>query len=256
MSIPIITFVIHLAVNCWLLVILWRRDLWRMLPWFYFYIASEFVTTSVALTLWCINPRLYVTVYWWMEPVVIGLMVGAVRESFLGTFVGFSSLRWFPWVVTSVIAGVLVYSTWKAIYAPPVQSNRAISFIIAGEFTFRWGIVAIALLSLLMVRMLELPNDSREVVVMGGCAIASAAFLVTVLSRSFFGEKYTWIMQYIPELGYLMAITIWIKYMLRPELEFGFKELGITPEQMAAELRRYQETAERLLKAPKVPRER
>jgi hypothetical protein len=246
--IPILTFLADLAVNVWLLLIVWRRDVWRQLPWFALYVAWEFIATVVGLTLWFVDRHLYVTVFWWMEAARIALVVGAMRESFLHTFVGFSSLRWFPWVVRSVIGGVVVYSAWKAIYAPPIQSNRVISFIIAGEFTFRWGLAAVGLLSLLLVWLLELPNDTRETAVILGIATASGAFLVAVLSRSFFGTKYVRITQFVPDVGYLVAAAIWIKYMLRPEQEFGFKELGITPEQMASELRRYREAAERLLK--------
>jgi hypothetical protein len=249
--IPILIFLVGLAVDSWLLVIVWRRKIWSKLPWFASYIAWEMATTGVGLGLWLFDRKHYVAVFWWMEAVLISLIAAAVRESFLRIFVGFSSLRWFPWVVRCVIGCVLLYSGWKAVYAPPVQSDRILSFIIAGEFTFRWAFAAIGLLSLILVWMLDLPNGTPETAVMDGCTIASWAFLTWVLSRSFFGEKYTWIMQYVPELGYLLAASIWIKYMSRPEREFGFKELGITPEVMALELRRYREVAERIFGKPK-----
>lgn len=249
--IPILTFLADLVANLWLLQILWRRNVWMQLPWFVAYIALEFVATTVGLGLWFADQHLYVTVFWWMEAVRIALIVGAVRESFLRAFLGFSSLRWFPWIVRSVIGGVLVYSAWKTIYAPPVQNNRIISLIVASEFTFRWGIAAIGLLSLVMVWFLELPNDTRETLVIDGCAIASVAFLATVLSRSFFGTKYALLMQYVPDVGYLIAASIWIKYLRRPEQELRFEEVGITPEAMALELRRYREIAERALRGPK-----
>lgn len=250
-TIPILTFLVNLAANAWLLIIMWRRNVWRSLPWFVSYIAWEFVATFAGLVLWLGNRRLYASVFWWTEAVSIAFALLAIRESFLQTFVGFSSLRWFPWLVRTVIGSVLAYSMWKAIYAPPIQSNRLISFIIAGEFTFRWGFTAVGLLSLVLVWMLELRNDSRETAVMLGIAVASGAFLVNVLSRSFFGTKYVRITQFAPDAGYLIAVAIWIKYMSRPEEQFGFKEAGMTPEQMASELKRYSEAAERILKFSK-----
>jgi hypothetical protein len=245
--IPIISFLARLAVDSWLLAILWRRNIWKTLPWFASYIASELVTTCVGLALWSINKRFYVTVFWWMEAVLIGLLVGAVRESFVRTFVGLRSLRWFPWVVRSVIGGVIGYSVLKAIYAPPVQGNRIIAFIIAGEFTSRWGIVAVGLLAVVLVWLFSMPNDTHEVAVMNGCVMASVAFLVWTVTLSFTGTKYALIMQYVPDMGYLLGASLWIKYMLRSEVEFGFKELGISPEQMALELHRYRKAAERIL---------
>lgn len=245
--IPLISFLANLAVNLWLSVVVWRREVWKPLRWFSLYVAAGLLSTGVGLTLWFVDRRLYVTVFWWMEAAKIALIVAAVRESFVRTFVGFTSLRWFPWVVRGVIAGVVAYSIWKAIYAPPVQSNRLISFIIAGEFTFRWGFVGIGLLSLALLRILELPHDTRETAVIDGYTIASAAFLVYVISRSFFGTRFVGITQFVPDIGYVLAVILWIKYMSRPEREFGFKELGMTPEALAAELRRYREVATRLL---------
>lgn len=236
-----------MALNSWLLLVVSRRGIWRQLPWFTCYIASELVGACVGLVLWSVDRHLYVTVYWWMAAAQISLLVGTVRESFLRTFVGFNSLRWFPWLVWSVIGSVLVYSTWKAIYAPPVQNNRIVSLIIDGEFTFRWGIVAVGLLSVALEKLFELQRDTREVAVMDGCAVASVGFLTWTVIRSLFGTKYSLITQYIPELAYLLAAWIWIKYMLRRETEWGFSQLGMTPEQVALELRRYRQAAEQIL---------
>lgn len=245
--IPILTFLADLTVNIWLLLIVWRREISKQLPWFSLYIAAEFAATCVGLTLWLVDRQLYVNVFWGMESVKIFLVVAAVRESFLRTFVGFSSMRWFPWAVRGVIASVILYSTWKAIYAPPVQNNRVVSLIIAGEFTFRWGVGGIGILSLVLVWLLELPRGTRETAALDGFTVASGGFLATVVSRSLFGTKYALIAQFFPDIGYLFAAFIWIKFMRRPETEFGFRELGMSPEMMALEMRRYREIGERLL---------
>jgi hypothetical protein len=246
--IPIISFFVHLAVNGWLLIILLRRAIWRQLPWFTCYIASEMLGAVVGLTLWSFHRRLYVTVFWWMATAQIILIVGAVRESFVRTFVGFASLRWFPWLVRGVIAGVLAYSGWKAIYAPAVPTNRVVSLLVDGEFAFRWTIIAVGLLSVALERLFTLARDTREAAVIDGSALASFGVLAWAVSRSLFGRRYSLVAEYFGELGYLFAVAIWIKYMSRPEMPMGFKELGISAEQVAFELRRYRESAERLLK--------
>src|SRR5215510_2421312 len=151
-----------LAVNTWLLIIVHKRNVRRQLPWFALYVAWEFMLACVQLAAWLISPRLYIAVYWWMEAVEIVLIVGAVRESFLRIFRGFTSMRWFRWSVWGVIASVIVYSAWKAIYAPPVQGNRLAVFILGAEFLFRWGIAAIALLSMLLMWLVHEPRGSRE----------------------------------------------------------------------------------------------
>lgn len=245
---PLISFFVHLALSSWLLIIVLRRAIWKQLPWFACYIASELVGACVGLMLWSINRRLYVSVYWWMTAAQITLIVGAVRESFVRTFVGFRSLEWFPWLVRGVIAAVLAYSGWKAVYAPPVQNNRLVSLIVGGEFTFQWGIVAVGLLSVALEKLFNLRRDTREAAVIDGCAVASFGSLAWAVIRSLFGTKYSLVTQYFGELAYVLACFLWIKYMSRTETEVGFKELGMSPEQVASELVRYRAAAERLLK--------
>jgi hypothetical protein len=139
-------FAINLIVDAFLLAILYRQNIKRHLPWFVAYIAWEFLIAIVAPVIWFVDPKQYVTVYWWTEAMRAVLMAGAVRESFLRTFVGFTSLRWFPWLVRGLIVTVVLYSTWKSVYAPPVQSGRMTAFLIGIEFAFRWCIAAIGIL--------------------------------------------------------------------------------------------------------------
>jgi hypothetical protein len=247
--IAIISFLVHLLVNGWLLIILIRRRVIRQLPWFSAYITSELVGAGVGLILWSVNRHLYVAVFWWMAAAQITLIVGAVRESFLRIFIGFRSKWWFPWLLGCVFAVVLSYSAWKAIYAPPVRANRLISLIVDGEFAFRWTIVAVGLLSVALEWLFLLPRDTREAAVLDGSTIASVGMLAWVVSRSLLGpQKYVFVTQYFQELGYLLGAAVWIKYMSRPEIPAGFDKLSITPEQAAAELSRYRKAAERFLK--------
>jgi hypothetical protein len=246
--IPIISFSVHLAISTWLLIIIFRHRLWQHLPWFTIYIGSELCGACVGLTLWSIHRRLYVTVYWWMTAAQIILVVGAVRESFIRTFVGFRLLRWFPWLVRGVIAAVIAYSAWKAIYVPAVPTSRLISLLVDGEFAFRWAIVAVAMLAVALERVFTITRDNHEAVILDGCAIASFGVLAWAVVRTLFGMKYSFIAQYFGEVGYLLAAALWIKYLARPDSSTGLQEAGLTPEQVAAELKRYRQAVERLSK--------
>jgi hypothetical protein len=241
-------FATNLVVDIWLLIVLFRRNVKKDLPWFFSYIVWESITACVSPVIWFIDPRLYVTAFWWMEAVRVALIVGAVRESFVRIFIGFTSLKWFPWIVRSVIAAIVAYSVWKAVYAPPVQSNRITSFLLGTEFTFRWSIAAIGILSFVLMWLFEVPRHTREDAVVSGCGLASLAFVANVLSRSFFGTRFTFFTQYLPDVGYFMAALLWIRTFSRPEEEFGFKELGMDAEQIDQELHRYGESARRLLR--------
>jgi hypothetical protein len=239
-------FIANLTIDLWLLTILCRQDAKKQLPWFVSYIAWELLATIIGLAIWPFSRQWYVTVFWWMEGVRIALVVAAVRESLLRLFEGFKSLL--RWSVLAVIVLVVIYSAWKAIHAPPVQSNRLLSFIIGAEFTFRWGIAAVAILSGILMWAVQEPRGTRESGVVNGCGIASMAFVAHVLSRSFFGTRFTFFTQYLPDVGYFAAAFLWIRVFSRPVEEFGFKELGMGPEDIARELRRYREVAEQIVR--------
>jgi hypothetical protein len=225
---------------------LYQQAVRKQLPWFVLYIAWELLATTVGLVTWTFSSRLYVTVYWWMEAVRITLIVGAVRESLLRIFEGFKSLL--RWSVLAVIAFVILYSAWKAIHAPPIQSNRLVSFILGSEFTFRWGIAAISILSASLMWIVQEPRGSREGVVITGCGVASMAVVAYVLSRSLFGTRFTFFTQYLADVGYFAAAFLWIRVFSRPVEELGYKELGMGPEDIARELRRYREVAEQIVR--------
>lgn len=239
-------FIANLVIDTWLLTILLRQGARKQLPWFVLYIAWEFLEACVGLATWSVSRRLYVTVFWWMEGARVALMVGAVRESLLRIFEGFKSLL--RWSALAVIAAVILYSAWKAVHAPPVQSNWLVSFILGAEFTFRWGIAAVAILSMGLMWFVQEPMGSREDAVVTGCGLASLAFVANVLSRSLFGTRFTFFTQYLPDVGYFLAALWWIRVFSRPVEEFGFKELGMGPEDIAKELRRYRELAGRIVR--------
>lgn len=235
-------------VFAWLLIIVHRRGVRKQLPWFVGYIVWEILAAGVQLVLWPVNRRLYVQVYWWMEAVEIALIVAAVRESFLRIFEGFTSKPGFRLLVWSVIGAVVAYSAWKAIYAPPVQSTRLESFVYGAEFLFRWGIFGIAALTTILSMVLKEPMDTREDAVVGGYGLASFAFLAYIINLSLFGTRYLFFFKYAPSVGYFLAAFWWIRSFSRPAKEFGFKELGIGPQEIAGHIRRSGDLVDRIMR--------
>src|SRR5437588_10730266 len=148
-----------LAAAIWLLIIVHRQNIRKHLPWFVSYVAWQVVQALIQLLAVLISRRLYITVYWWMETVAILLTVGAVRESFLRIFRGFTKMPWFRWTVSGVIAVVVAYASWKAIYHPPVQGNWLTSFVIGSEFLFRWGIAGIEVVHYVMSVSLSVSSN-------------------------------------------------------------------------------------------------
>lgn len=245
----IAVLVAGLVVNAWLLIVVYLQNVRKQLPWFALYVAWEFLLVCVQLGSWITSPHLYVSVYWWTEAIEVVLIVGAVRESFLRIFQGFTSKPGFRWSVWAVVAAVVFYSAWKAVYAPPPPTGgRLAAFIIGSEFMFRWGIFGIALLTTVLSALLKEPMDTREDAVVSGFGIASIAIVSSMAVVSLFGTKYLFFTKYAPSVGYFVAAFWWIWVFSRPVQEFGLKELGMEPEDVATELRRYSESGERRMR--------
>jgi fatty acid desaturase len=129
-----------------------------------------------------------------------------------------------------------------------VQSTRLGSFVVGAEFAFRWGIFGIAVLTAVFSLMLKEPMDTREDAVVTGFALASFGVLAGIINFSLFGTKYLFFTKYAPSVGYFLAVFWWIWVFSRPVTKFGFKELGMGPEDIAKELRRYRELTERMMR--------
>ena len=231
----------NLFVNLWLLVIVHRQAVRKQLPLFVSYVVWAVLAGSAALVLSLIGRQMYDTLSWWMEVVEIALIVAAVRESFLQLFKGFTTKPGFRWSVWSVIGGVVIYSAWKALHAPPVQGNKLGVFEIEAEFLFRWAIFGIALLTTILRFLLKESSETREDAVVTGFGLASFGFLVYVMSFWIIGTKYIFLTKFAPSVGYFLAAFWWIWVFSRPVSQFGFEQLGMGPEDIAKMLRRYRD---------------
>lgn len=237
----LVLIIAGLVVYVWLLIVVHRRHVRRRLPWFVFYVLWGVLFQCELLASWLISQKVYLALYWWTETIEILLTVAAVRESFLRIFRGFTKLPWFRWTVSGVIAAVVAYSAWKSIYHPPVQGNSVTAFVIGSEFTFRWGIAGIAVLTYVLTWLIYEPSGTREDAVITGFGIISVAFLASVVCVSLFGTGFLLFSKYAPSVGYFIAVFLWIWVFSRPIEGFGFDELGIGPEDLLKLIRRYRQ---------------
>lgn len=242
--------VANLLVNFWLLIILHRRGVRKQVSWFVCYVLWEVFAGAIELAVLLVGRQLYGPLYWWMETVEIALIVAAVRESFLRIFGAFTSRPGFRWSVWGVIGAVVIYSAWKAVYAPPVAGNKVGVFEVGAEFLFRWAIFGIALLTAVMGAVFRRPLEIREEAVVTGFGAASLGFLIYVVSFSLFGTKHIFLARFAPPVGYFVAVFWWIWVFLRPTKERGLKELGVGPDEVSSELRRYRKDAEEIVRKP------
>jgi hypothetical protein len=235
-------FVANFIINLWLFRILRRQGVRKQLPWFVSYIVWQLLLTVVTLVTWIGWRSLYTVVFWWIEVVTVALLVAMVRESLLRIFKGFESLL--RWAVLGSIAAVLIYSGWKGAQAPAVQGGRLVAFEVGAEFVLRWGVAVMSMVATVLMWTMKEPSGSREDAVITGAAIASLGFVAWSVILWLLGARFISFVQYLPAVGYFIAAFYWIGIFRRPTEEFGLKELGIQPEQVAKELHGYRKILE------------
>lgn len=213
--------------------------------WFVCYMAWEVLAGFAVLLAWLFWRGFYDTLSWWLEPVEIALIVAAVRESCLRVFKGFAGFRASVW---GVIGAVIIYSAWEAFHAPPIHANRFGVFEVQAEFLFRWAILGIWILVVVLSGIAGVPTNTREDAAVTGFGIICGSFLLYIGIFWAFGNKHTFLTQYVPSVGYFVAVGWWIWVFSRPVKEYGFKELGMGPEDIARHLRRYRQRLEKRLR--------
>ena len=237
-----------LIVNVWLLIIVYRQGVRKQLPWFAYYVAWGVLLQSVQ----------FAELDNQSSPIYRCLLVDGVNRS---SFNRRRRTRKLPANISRVQVGSVV-----SLVSMELDSRRGHllcleshlfrlytavvleSFVVGAEFAFRWGIFGIAVLTAFLSVLVKEPMDTREDAVVTGFGLASVGVLANVISFSLFGKKYLFFTQYAPSVGYFLAVFWWIWVFSRPVAEFGFKELGMGPEDIAKELRRYRDLTERMMR--------
>jgi hypothetical protein len=226
MSIAFYIFnVINVILDALLLSALLRQGIRKQLPWFVSYVAYALLFSCISLAI--PNLSLYSKAYWWSEVLNVLVVIGTLRESLLRSFRNSTLPTRFHRLLWTALVAALGYSALKAVYAPPVQSNPLMAFMIGAEFTVNWavGIVAGAVMFYLRKNEKKEKMGEPEPSIIYGLGVAACAVLLWAISRSIFGIKVASITQYAPPVGYWFAVVWWLRVFSSPQ--FGLKELGI-----------------------------
>jgi hypothetical protein len=233
------------ALQAGLLAILVWRKIYREYPFFFSYIIfsiySAFARLAVAQ-----HYQVYFMVFWITAGIyaVLGLLV--LDEIFRWFFSAFYRYwNWFWALFPVVSAVVLATSVWYAIYYPPIQANRVISFVLVFGIAVNLVQIGLFLLFFALVRILKLRRWEYPFAIVMGFAMAAFGALAAYLLRSEFGTKFNPVVQYAPPVAYTLAVVLWLIVFSGPEREFELGP-GITRERLLEEIRQYNQYLNRL----------
>jgi hypothetical protein len=234
------------ALQVWIFVLMGRRNLYRRFPIFASYTAyvvMSAVLRSVFLSDW----HIYFYVYWFTQPAEILLSVLAVHESFMRVFGHFYQLRWFRFLFPGTIAAALIYAGWKAYAHPPVGVNSAGSAIISIAIASQYVIFGIFVVFFLLVRFVHVLWRLYEFRIVLGFGVASLFYAFAGVLRSETGTRFNFLSEYLPGMGYLLAVLIWLSAMMAEEPMNGHNLAGMSIHEVLKALRLQLEVLKRFL---------
>src|SRR5215510_482557 len=119
-----------ILLHAWLVFCLWRGNLHKEFPFFFWYNNYTLLATAARLAAFILDSRLYFYIYWWTDAGLLLLGIASLHEAFRSVFEGFYLLRWFRWLYFSSIGIVVGISSVHAILNPPVQVHPFFGVVI------------------------------------------------------------------------------------------------------------------------------
>lgn len=233
----LIELAISLALEVWLVALLFKRRVRRQFPVFFVFTVYATATTTIRL-LTSFQYRVYFFVFWWTEAFVLLLSLAALHEVFYWMFEGFYRLWWFRLFYYGTVALALGIAIRNAFVSPPLQARLLIGLILDVNIASNFVLAGIVALFIVFQRLLVIEFRRYAYGIVMGFMVSSAGSLLGYLARSGFGTKAESFARYSSAVGYILGVAIWVASFIRPEPEDNW-EPPMSPERMLEEVQGY-----------------
>ncbi len=193
--------------------------------------------------MWLVNGNrwTYSYVYWVAEALYAALGFVAIYEVFRQVFWHFYLMWWwFKFLLPVAGLFMLTLSIIEGILFPPVQAPPLLATIFVAEMAVRCLQGGIFCLFILLIWFHSMPWQKYAFGIALGFAASGLVIFVTYLVRSKFGTRFVPVIKFVPPVGYIIAVGIWLASFVRPEPPdpFGGQVSPLRPEQVVELLER------------------
>jgi hypothetical protein len=236
----ILSFVIPICLQVAILVLLSKRRLQQRFHWFLIYLLYEIFEEISRLAV-SGNKHAYYVVYWSTSALAVLFTFMAIRESFLNVFWAFTRLRWFRRLFWASICVAAAYSIAKALVQPPSNESLFVALTLHAEQTFEYLICATGVFYFGAAKWFDIKEYQWEYKVVLGFFLIAAVSNLGFVVRSIFGTRFAKFADWLPALAYIFGAVIWLLNFSRTERKQPKPPVDLTPEQIMAEISRYQQ---------------
>lgn len=248
LSRSLITLVVALCLEIWLVVLLYRRRVYKLSPVFFSYIAIS-VLVSAARLLTISHYEIHYFVYWASELLLVLLSLSALNHVFWLVYEPVRFIWWFRLLYYGAILIALGVTIRRAIVSPPFPGFPEISFIVDAEITANMVRAGIVALFAVMVNPMAVRFQRYPFGIILGFGASSIGPVLAFLVISVSGTKYAHGARLLSALSYIVALVIWLRIFSVQDTKLTRIEPPIPPEEMWG-------TVDKYLEAFGIPRQR
>lgn len=233
-----ILLVLPALLQAWLAVILGRKRLYRIFPFFFSYTAFAVLTLFLKLVIQT-NYKTYFYVYWTTEAVFAPLGLFAALEIFPYLFRGFHRMPQFRLALWTVAGLMLLLSIFHSMFASNVSGDRPVAVIVAVEIGVRYLQGSIFVFFVIMASFHDIRWRRYAFGIVFGFGLLAASRLTAVLLRSEFGMRFKFVFEWMPGVVYILAVLVWLFTFLKPETPDPTDSIGspLSPEEVVARVK-------------------
>ncbi len=234
----LISLLVSLCLELWLIVRLYRRRVYKSYPVFFSYISAS---VAVSLARLAVHPfyGIYYYVYWASELLLILLSLSALNQVFWYIYEDVRFLWWFRAIYYGALLIALGLTIRMAIVSPPVLKNPLVSLTLDTEIAANIIRASIVGVFAVMIDPMTVEFERYPFGIMLGFGASSLGPCIGYIIFSAFGTKATRSTDVISTVSYIVGLIIWLWIFSKPDTELKHMEPPIPPEEMMSRLQSY-----------------
>jgi hypothetical protein len=232
-----------LTLQSCLAVFMTRRRVYRQYPFFFSYTVFAILAEIAKFSLYHPGTWTYFWLSWGIEALYAVLGFLAIFEVFSHVFEAFNHLSWFKFLLPATGSIMLLIAILIPIVHPVVDTEPLLQGIFFLQIAVRCLQLGIFFLIFFLARLFDLDYRQYAFGIAAGFGIAAAGILLGTLVRTGGGLKFLIFFQYVQNVSYCLAVTVWLASFIRPEPDDPFRDFRhlFTPESFLVQLQRYKQ---------------
>ena len=230
-SFDLISGLIPAVLQAGLLLLLLRRRLYRIFP---FFTAYTIYSLAVAVMWLCASPGpATLFVLYWITQMIYGVLsLLAILEIFKPTLGAYFEWIWIRLLPTLLLLGIAGVSLWRGFYHPVGRGGSLVG-LAAGAYTFMLGVLCLQIIVLVICLRLTFrkPYPVRwgryRLGILAGFGLAACASAAAYMVRFLFGARFEVVFHYVLPGAYIGAAAGWLLAFWRPEPPRSSKPLEV-----------------------------